>query len=122
MELKDLAQVGCLDTVNGKVFSNLCIRSVCSSRELPVAEAIAKQVQQVKVVDNSPTTPHSFVSVTLTATSWGHRRARRRPPMEVSVGPQRQEEHFDWIWAAEELLVDLELDPRPLRNPAQASF
>ena len=95
---------------------------------------MAHLVQQVKVVDNPPTTPHSPVSLTLTATSWGHRvLARKRPkpfPTEVPVGPQLQEEHFDWTWAAEELPVDLELawlewlraaEAAWCRIPAQAS-
>ena len=44
-----------------------------SSTFFVLSEAMAHLVQQVKVVDNSPTTPHSPVSLTLMATSWGHR-------------------------------------------------
>ena len=48
-------------------------------------------------------------------TSWCPRlwlMARKRPkpfPTEVPVGPQRQEKHVDWTWAAEERPADLEL-------------
>ena len=116
LEPQDLSQVGWLDTVNGKVFA-------------PSAAACAGEAQfsttscyprrwhiwckQVKVVDNSPTTPHAPVSLPLTATSWGHKgiasQTAKAVPTEVPVGPQRQEEHFDWTWAAEEPPVDLEL-------------
>ena len=78
-----------------------------------LCEAMAHLVQQVNLVDNSPTTPHSPVSLTLMATSWGHRvLARKRPkpfPTQVPVGPRRQEEQFEWTWAAEEIPAFLEL-------------
>ena len=87
----------------------LCRRSRRCPRHFVLSEAMAHLVKQVKVVDNS----HSPVSLTLTATSWGHRvLARRRPkpfPTQVPVGLQRQEEQFEWTWAAEEIPADLEL-------------
>ena len=57
---------------------------------------------------------HCSAHVSLSkATSWGHRvLARRRPkpfPTQVPVGPRRQEEQFEWTWAAEEKPADLEL-------------
>ena len=117
MEPKDLAQAGWLDTVNGKVA--VTSAATCAGGAGAVldyfvlSEAMAHLVQQVKVVDNSPTTPHSHVCLTLKATSWGHRvLARRRPkpfPTQVPVGPRRQEEQFEWTWAAEEKPADLEL-------------
>ena len=84
MEPKDLAQAGWLDTVSGKVAATSA--ATCAGRAGAVlnffvlSEAMAHLVQQVKVVDNSPTTPHSPVTLTLTVTSWGYRvLARRRP-------------------------------------------
>ena len=117
MEPKDLAQAGWLDTVNGKVAATsaaTCARGAGAVLDyIVLSEAMAHLVQQVKVVDNSPTTPHSPVCLTLKATSWGHRvLARRRPkpfPTQVPVGPRRQEEQFEWTWAAEENPADLEL-------------
>ena len=84
MEPNDLAQVGWLDTVNGKVAATSA--AACAGGAGAVldyfvlSEAMAHLVQQVKVVDNSPTTPHSPVSLTLTATSWGHRVLARSSP------------------------------------------
>ena len=117
MEPKDLAQAGWLDTVNGKVAATSAAtfagRAGAILEYFVLSQAMAHLVQQVKVIDNSPTTPHSAVSLTLTATSWGHRvLARRRPKpfsTQVPVGPRRQEEQFKWTWAAEKLPVDLEL-------------
>ena len=116
MDPKDLAQAGWLDTVNGKVAATSAATYAGGAGAVldyfVLSEAMAHLVQQVKVVDNSPTTPHSPVSFTLTTTSWGHRvLARRRPkpfPTEVPVGPRRQEEQFEWTWAAEDRPVDLE--------------
>ena len=117
MEPQELAQAGWLDTVNGKVAATSA--ATCAGGAGAVldyfvlSEAMAHLVQQVKVVVNSPTTPHSPVCLTLMATSWGHRvLARKRPkpfPTQVPVGPRRQEEQFDWTWAAEEMPADLEL-------------
>ena len=115
LEPKDLAQAGWLETVNGKVAATsaaTCARGAGAVLDYFVlSEAMAHLVQQVEVV-NSPTTPLSPVSLTLTST-WGHRElARRRPKpssTEVPVGPQRQEEHFEWTWAAENFPVDWEL-------------
>ena len=117
MEPKELAQAGWLDTVNGKVAATSA--ATCAGGAGAVldyfvlSEAMAHLVQQVKVVSNSPTTPHSPVCLTLLATSWGHRvLARRRPepfPTQVAVGPRRQEEQFDWTRAAEERPADLEV-------------
>ena len=84
VEPNDLAQVGWLDTVNGKVAATSA--AACAGGAGAVldyfvlSEAMAHLVQQVKVVDNSPTTPHSPVSLTLTATSWGHRVLARSSP------------------------------------------
>ena len=98
LEPKDLAQAGWLDTVNSKVFAPSA--ATCAGGAGAVidyfmlSEATAHLVQQVEVV------PHKPVSLTLTAASWCHMvLARRRPKpfsTEVPVGPQRQEEHFDW--------------------------
>ena len=129
MEAKDLAKVGWLDTVNGKVAATpaaTCAGGAGAVLDYFVlSEAMAQLVQQVRVVDNSPTSPHSPVSLT-PATSWGHRvLARRRPKpfsTEVSVGQQRQEEHFDWTWPAEELPVDLELAWLEWLRAAEASW
>ena len=94
MEPKDLAQAGWLDTVSGKVAATSA--ATCAGRAGAVlnffvlSEAMAHLVQQVKLVDNSPTTPHSPVTLTLTVTSWGYRvLARRRPkpfPTQVPDG------------------------------------
>ena len=71
-------------TVNGKVSATSA--ATCAGGAGAVldyfvlSEAMAQLVQQVKVVDNSPTTPHSPVSLTLTATSWGHRVLTRGRP------------------------------------------
>ena len=76
MEPKDLAQADWLDAVNGKVAATSA--ATCAGgagavlNYFVLSEAMAHLVQQVKVVDNSPTTPQSLVSLTLTATSWGH--------------------------------------------------
>ena len=51
--------------------SNVCRRSRRGSRHV---------VQQVEVMDNSPTTPHWPVRLTLKATSWGHRVLTRKRP------------------------------------------
>ena len=65
MEPKDLAQAGWLDTVNGKVAATSA--ATCAGGAGAVLDyfvlsgAMAHLVQQVKVVDNSPTTPHSPV-------------------------------------------------------------
>ena len=116
MEPNDLAQAGWLDTVNGKVAATAA--ATCAGGAGAVldyfvlSEAMSHLVQQVEVVDSSPTTPHSPVRLTLKATSWGHRvLARKRPkpfPTQVPVGPRRQEEQFEWTWAAEETPPDLE--------------
>ena len=78
-----------------------------------VAEAMAHLVQQVEVVDNSPTTPHWPVRLTVKATSWGHRvLARKRPKpfltealwvrsarRSASIGPGRQRNPPTiWSW------------------------
>ena len=117
LEPQDLSQAGWLNAVNGKVLASST--STCAGGEgsvldyFVVSEAVAHLVQQVEVIDISPTTPHWPVRLTLNATSWGHRvLARKRPKpitTEVRVGPQRQEEHVDWTWAAEETPSDLEL-------------
>ena len=117
MEPNELSLAGWLDTVNGKVFASSA--ATCAGGAGAVldcfvlSEAVAHLVQQVEVVDNTPTTPHWPVRLTLKVTSWGHIvLARKRPkpfPTEVPVGPQRQEEHVDWTWAAEEPPADLEL-------------
>ena len=73
MEPKDLVQGGWLETVSGKVAATSA--ATCAGGAGAVldcfvlSEAMAHLVQQIKVVDNSPTTPHSPVSLTLTATS-----------------------------------------------------
>ena len=78
-----------------------------------VSAAIAQLVQQVQVLDESPTTPHWPVRLTHKATSWGHRvLARRRPkafPTELPIGPRQQEAPFDWTWEAGSLPANLEL-------------
>ena len=110
MEPHDLSQAVWLDTVNGKVFAPsvaTCAGGAGTVLDCFVAsEAMAHLVQQVEVVDNSPTMPHRPVRLTLKATPCGHRvLARKRPKpflAEVPVGPQRQEERVDWTWAAEE--------------------
>ena len=63
MEPNDLAQAGWLDKVNGKVAATSA--ATCAGGAGAVldyfvlSEAMAHLVQQVKVVSNSPTTPHS---------------------------------------------------------------
>ena len=117
MEPKDLAQAGWLDTVNGKVFAPsapTCAGGAGAVLDYFVlSEAMAHLVQQVELVDNSPTTPHSPVSLTLTATSWGHRvLARRRPKpfprrcqwdrnarRSILIGPGQQRISLStWSW------------------------
>ena len=71
MEPHDLSQAGWLDTVNGKVFASSAAGAVLDYFVL--SEVMAHLVQQVEVVDNSPTTPHWPVRLTRKATSWGHR-------------------------------------------------
>ena len=98
VEPKDLAQAGWLETVDGKVAA--ISGATCAGG--------ARAVHDYFVLSEAM----APVSLTLTATSWGHRvLARRRPtpfPTEVPVGPQRQEEQFEWTWAADDLPVDLE--------------
>ena len=116
LEAKDLAQAGWLETVSGKVFSigsNLCRRSgaqssvtSCCSRRRHTWCNRSKWWTTLPLLHirlSVSLSPHLGVTGVL---------ARRRPkpfPTEVPVGPQRQEEHFDWTWAAEDLPVDLEL-------------
>ena len=117
MEPHELSQAGWLNTVNGKIIATLAATCAGGTETVldyfVVSEAMAHLVQQVEVVDNSPTTPHWPVRLTLKATSWGHKvLARKRPKpfsTEVPVGPQRQEEGFGWTWAPEENPDDLEL-------------
>ena len=62
LEPQDLSQAGWLDTVNGKVFASSA--ATCAGGAgvvldyFAVCEAMAHLVQQVEVVDNSPTAPH----------------------------------------------------------------
>ena len=94
-------------------------RSGCSSRLLCGPHL----VQQVEVLDNSPTTPHWPVRLTLKATSCGHRvLARQRPklfPSEVSVGPQ-EERRLD-LGSRGNLPNDLELAWAQLKQSGAAS-
>ena len=70
---------------------------------------MARLVQQVEVVDNSPTTQHWPVRLTLKASHRVLARQRPKPfPTEVLVGPRRQEERFEWTWAPKEIPDDLE--------------
>ena len=113
MEPKDLAQAGWARNGQRQGLrpkgSNLSRRS---GRSFSTTSCCLRRwhiwVQQVEVVDNSPTTPHSPVSLTLTATSWGHRvLARKRPKpfphagasgdrdarRSILIGPGQQKQH-----------------------------
>ena len=98
MEPTELARSGWVDLVGGKVVapdSVTCAGGTGSTIDyFVVSAAMAQLVQQVQVLDESPTTPHWPVRLTLTAKSWGHRvlalqlvRSSRRPH---STGPGRQ--------------------------------
>ena len=59
-------------------------------------------VQQVEVVDNSPTTPHWPVRLTLKATSCGHRvLARQRPGRAEETLDDLELARLEWLRAAE---------------------
>ena len=113
MEPNELSQACWLNTVNGKIFATPSVTCAGGAGAVLDYFVVSEAMQQVEVVDNSPTSPHWPVRLTLRATSWGHRvLARTRPkpfPTEVPVGPRRQEERFDRTWAAEEISDDLEL-------------
>ena len=90
MEPHELAQAGWLDNVDGKGFSTqteTCAGGAGSVIDyFVVSAAMAHLVQQVKVVDTSPTTPRWPVRLTLKAPSWvtgfwhddGRSRSQRR--------------------------------------------
>ena len=84
MEPLELARSGWVDLVGGKVVAPDSVTCAGGAGSLidyfVVSAAIGQLVQQVQVIDASPTTPHWPVKLTLKATSWGHRvLARRRP-------------------------------------------
>ena len=118
MEPKDLAQAGWLDTVQRQGRCHLgCY--LCRGEQEPssITSCSPKRwrtwCNRSRWLTNSPTTRHSPVRLTIMATSWGHRvLARKRPnrsPRRRQWDPRRQEEKFEWTWAAEETPTDLEM-------------
>ena len=143
MEPKDLAQAGFLDTVNGKVAATSA--ATCAGGAGAVldyfvlSEAMAHLVQQVKVVDNSPTTPHSPVSLTphghvLGSQGIGPQTAQAVPhggasgtatpgrAIRMDLGCRGDSCRFGVGLAGVVARTRscLELDPRPLWDPTQA--
>ena len=116
MDPAELAQSGWADMVGGKVVAPDTVTCAGGAGSLidyfVVSAAIAQLVQQVKVIDESPTTPHWPVRLTLKAATWGHKvLARRRPkafPTELPIGPRQKEAPFDWTWEEGNLPANLE--------------
>ena len=113
---KKLGRAGWVDLVGGKVVAPNTVTCAGGAGSLldyfVVSAAIAQLVQQVQVIDESPTTPHWPVRLTLKATTWGHKvLARRRPKAfltEPPIGPRQQEAPFDWTWEAGSFPANLE--------------
>ena len=69
LEPQEVSQAGWLDTVNGMVFASSAATCAGGAGAVldyfVVSEAMAHLVQQVEVIDNSPTTPHWPARLTL---------------------------------------------------------
>ena len=97
MQPSELVRAGWVDLVGGSIIAPRSVTCAGGAGTLidyfVVSAAIAQLVQQVQVIDESPTTPHWPVRLTLMATSWGHKvLARRRPkafPTELPIGPRQ---------------------------------